>query len=65
MKIEFLRLTISSHLTQTIARTAIALIEPQQYGTKITLNVLDENGKNIIIHVLDPYETILGMLSQV
>lgn len=65
MKIEFFKLQVTTNTTKVIARTAIALIEPALVrGMRVFLNIVDENGKQVIINCLDDYNVFIQSLNK-
>lgn len=63
MKYDFIEVT-TSFGKKVISRNNIALIEPYLLGSKITLNIVDEDGKTIIIVSSDKPQTIRDCLSK-
>ena len=47
-----------------ISRHSIALLEPTYNGSRVTLNVNDKLGKQVIIDCLVPYSEIFKFLGQ-
>lgn len=69
MKIDFIQVTVAPNQTKIIARSSIALIEPNlmgnKVGAKITLNIMNDNNIPIVIYSFDEYDYILSLLSKV
>jgi len=61
MSHEFIQIKLS-HNVMTIARTAIATIEPDSIGTRIVLNIKDKQGHQVEIKTITDYSTIIDLL---
>ena len=63
MKAEFIQVKVLGGV-KAIARTSIATIDPYPGGSKLTLNIKDEDGKEIVVITTDSYNYIIQTLTQ-
>lgn len=64
MRPDFITVTKTDNINVAISRNSVALLEPTYNGSRVTLNVKDKLGNQVIIDCLAPYIEILNFLGQ-
>lgn len=54
----FISVLVAPNYYKTISKDSIAIVEPTSTGAKLTLKILDDNGKNVVLNVLTDYISI-------